>query len=60
MSWNEYLTTLASDQEIVIEGNSTNSNSDEIAEVKDELNRLRRELGEFKHDMPGQVAEELR
>ena len=60
MSWNEYLTTLASEQEIVIEGNSTNSNSEGIAELKEEIESLRYELDEFKEDMPRKVREELR
>jgi len=32
---------------------------EQIAELEDEINSLRRELDEFKHDVPGKVAEEL-
>jgi len=60
MSWSEYRSVLHSDQEIVVEGNSTNSSSENVDELADQIERLRYELDEFKHDVPGQVAEELR
>jgi len=60
MSWSEYLSVLHSDQEIVVEGNSTNSSSENVDELADQIERLRYELDEFKHDVPGKVAEELR
>jgi len=60
MSWSEYLSVLHSDQEIVIEGNSTNSQNEGIGELAEQIERLRYELDEFKHDVPGKVAEELR
>jgi len=60
MSWSEYLSVLHSDQEIVVGGNSTNSSSENVGELADQIERLRYELDEFKHDVPGKVAEELR
>jgi len=60
MSWSEYLSVLHSDQEIVVEGNSTNSSSENVDELADQIERLRYELDEFKHDVPAKVAEELR
>jgi len=51
---------LHSDQEIVVEGNSTNSPNEGLDGLADQIERLRYELDEFKHDVPGKVVEELR
>jgi len=61
VTWDELLQDMANEYADGTGGQIyTNSSGEDNSEVIEEINSLRRELDEFKHDMPGKVAEELR
>jgi hypothetical protein len=60
-TWDELLQDMANEYADGTGGEiHTNSSGEKSAELVEEINRLRRELDEFKHNMPEKVAEELR